>query len=136
MKKAMRGNPFPSPYPGSGLFQHLSPAQSPLPLVWSHIMLCPCQSLGQDVGSMEHLPPGPVSCPVASRGSKPGCFCRNLVACLASIFQGVLHLGWGYLFYFPCLLPPSSGWSFSAGRCLHKSGFAEGCADIYASVLL
>lgn len=28
-------------------------------------------------------------------------------------------------------------WSFSAGRCLHeRGGFAEGCADVYASVLL
>lgn len=45
-------------------------------------------------------------------------------------------------FYFP-LLPNTLvsallvGWSFSAGRCLYeRGGFAEGCADVYASVLL
>lgn len=48
----MKGTHSPSPSPGSASFQHLSPARHPLSLFWLHIMLCPCQSLGQDDGSI------------------------------------------------------------------------------------
>ena len=81
---------------------------------------------------------------VSSEDQKQGAFAAVCwpESCLPGIFQGVTPLGWGYrLLFSPLATTLISAllvdWSFSAGRCLHeRGGFAEGCADVYASVLL